>query len=108
MRNIIAVVIVALFIVACASSISQQQAESIALQFIEQNVKFFTRGENASSFVDDVNVPTATSYREGDVWVVVVHVTGVVDGVEKKNDLVVKVDKKGTVVEFNGQKLSKA
>lgn len=89
----------------CSSSISQQQAEGIAHGFIEQNVKFFTKGDNATSLVDEVNVPTATSYKEGDVWVVVVHVSSMVDGVEKKNDLIMKVDKEGRVTEFNGQKL---
>src|SRR3989338_400455 len=101
MKPIIAVTVVVLFLSGCSSFISQAQAEEIARGFIEQNVKFFTKGDNASSLVDKVNVPTATSYREGDAWVVVVHVSSTVDGVEKKNDLIVKVDGGGNVIEFN-------
>ena len=107
MKQIVAMVVV-LFLSGCVSSISQAQAEYIAHVFIEKNVKFFTKDENASSLVDKVDVPTATSYRENDLWVVVVHVSSMVDGIEKKNDLIVKVDNEGKVVEFNGQKVNTA
>ncbi len=102
------VMVISIVLSACAASVSQSQAEGIALEFIKQNVKFFTKGDNASSLVDEVTVPTATSYKEGDVWVIAVHVSTVVEGIEKKNDLIVKVDEDGKVVEFNGQKVGNA
>jgi len=105
MKEVMAVLVLSLLISACSASISQQQAESIALGFIAQNVKFYTKSENTSSLVGEVNVPTATSYLEGDVWVVVAHITTSINQTEKKNDIVVKVDHRGRVREFNGQKL---
>jgi hypothetical protein len=109
--NALRMMVIAMLLVsvsACSQGITQENAEQIAHEFVAKNVKFFTREENSSSLVGEVNVPTATSYLENGVWVVAIHVSSMVEGVEKKNDLIVKVDRKGNVVEFNGQKLEKA
>jgi hypothetical protein len=97
-----------MILISCSSSISQSAAEKIAQDFVAKNVKFFAKSENSSSLVGEVSAPIPTSYQEGDVWVVVLHVTGNVNGTTKQNDLVVKVDSKGNVLEFNGQKISQA
>ena len=107
-KKMIAIIAVFMLLVSCSSSVSKEEAESIAKGFIETNVKFFAKGGNASSLVDKVEVPSATSYKEGDVWVVVVHISSMVEGIEKKNDLIVKVSREGKVIEFNGKKLENA
>jgi hypothetical protein len=95
-----------LLLFGCSSFISQEQAKQTALLFISQNVKFYATVANSSSLVEEAKIPTTTSYKEGEVWIVVAHVTSMVNNTEKKNDLVIKVDKQGKVIEFNGQKIA--
>ena len=87
------------------SSLSQSEAESIALSFVDQNVKFFARPEGQPEVVTTMNPPTFSSYREGSGWAVAVHVSGTINGTQKKNDLLVRVSDQGKVVEFNGKQI---
>lgn len=104
----IVLLMMVLGISACSQGITQENAEQIAQEFVAKNVKFFIKENNSSSLVGEVNVPTATSYQEGSLWVVAIHVSSQVDDTLKKNDLIVKIDRKGNVIEFNGQKLAQA
>ena len=104
MRRFISILILIFFIAGCRS-LPQGQAESVALRFVSDNVKFFAIEEDHPQVISAMDEPTVNSYREGDVWVVAVHISGMVNGTQKKNDLVVKVGKEGKVVEFNGKRL---
>lgn len=95
---------VAVFLAGCGS-ITQQQAEQTAISFIDANVKFFTEGGEERVIHNTYTVSGINSYTEGKNWVVVAHITANLEGEEKKNDMVVKVDRKGEVVEFNGKPL---
>ena len=103
-KGVIVLIVISVLLIAC-QSLSQKDAEGIALRFIDDNVKFFAQGKNDSTIIEKVNPPIASSYREGKLWVVLVHVSSELNGTEKKNDLIVKVDKNGEIVEFNGKKL---
>jgi hypothetical protein len=97
--------IVLSFILLGCSSTSQKEAESIAQGFVDQNVKFFSQQQGVPETLGSVNEPTVMSHREGELWIVIIHVSSEVNGTMKQGDLIVKVDKKGEVVEFNGKKL---
>lgn len=97
--------LVILLLTGCAS-ITQQQAEQTAMTFINSNVKFFTEGESDERIIHNAySVSGMTSYQEDKDWVVVAHITANLEGEEKKNDMVVKIDSKGKVIEFNGNPL---
>jgi len=103
--RIVMLVVISLFLMGC-SSISGEEAESIALGLIKDNVFFFAQDEGRNIGFDEYEVSPLTSYQENDEWVVVAHITADLDGEEKKKDLIIKIDLKGTVVEFDGQRVS--
>lgn len=96
-----------LFLIVGCTSITQDEAEAKALQFINENVKFFAREENSTLNLPGYRVESMTSYKEDNNWVVAVHVSAELDGEIKKNDLLVKLNRKGEVIELNGKGISK-
>ena len=98
--------ILVLMLIGC-TGITQADAEAKAKQFVNQNVKFFVSEENSTTNLSRYNVDSLTTYQEDKNWVVVMHVSAKVSNETKKNDLVIKLNNKGDVVEFNGQKVSK-
>ena len=98
-------VLVALLANSC-STITQAQAETKATQFVNQNVKFFARGENSTFGLPKYTIDSITSYQENRNWIVAMHISSQFDNNTKKNDLVIKLNAKGDVTEFNGNKVA--
>jgi len=98
-------VMVLLLLAAGCSGVSSGEAESIAQAFVQDRVKFFSREGNATADLPEYGIDAINSYQEQGEWVVVVHVSSEQGDDIKQNDLVVKVDFSGEVVEFNGVRL---
>lgn len=97
-------VIILLLINGC-SAISQSQAEEKAVKFVDQNVKFFSRQEDSKLNLPQYNIDSIKSYQENKNWIVVMHVSSEVGNETKKNDLSIRLNYKGDVMEFNGKKV---
>jgi len=104
MRIFIALGLLVLLLVGC-SGIDQKKAEWTAKNFVNERVKFFSKEESEQKNLTGYNMSSITSYREGSLWAVVIHVESAVNNKTIDNDLIVKVNRKGKVVEFNGRKL---
>ncbi len=100
--KLIYAVFILLLVTGCAA-IGQKQAEAKAVQFVDKNVKFFSREENSTLNLPKYSIDSVDSYRENKNWVVLIHVSAKAGNDTKKNDLVVKLNAKGDVVEFNGK-----
>jgi hypothetical protein len=100
--------LVALLILAngCAS-ISKSEAEAITGDFVNKNVKFYTKTGESSLDLPGHSIDSITSYKEGNNWVVIAHVSAQVGEEVKDNDLVLKINSKGEVIEFNGKEIPK-
>ena len=85
--------------------IGQNQAEAKAVQFVNQNVKFFAREENSTLNLPQYSIDSVSSLQENKNWVVVMHISAKAGNETKKNDLIVKLNRKGDVTEFNGKKV---
>jgi hypothetical protein len=85
------------------TSIGKEQAEFQATRFIQDRVKFFSNEENQMQDIPSYNITQVTSYEEGGIWTVVLHIESVLDNSTKDNDLEVKINRKGKVIEFNGR-----
>ena len=82
------------------SSISQKDAEEKATEFVKSKVKFYTKDFNQTKIIPEPVVSSIDSYKEGQNWVVIMHILGDSGNGTKKNDILVKVDDKGKVVDF--------
>ena len=100
-------ILFALILISGCTSISQKVAEAKALEFVNEKVKFFVKEENSKMDLPQYNVDSVTSYLENKDWIVVMHVSAKSGNETKKNDLIVRLDKKGDVTEFNGKKVPK-
>jgi galactitol-specific phosphotransferase system IIB component len=105
-KRFIICIIILLLINGC-SRINQNQAEAKALEFVNKNVKFFAREENTKIDLPKYNIDSLSSYQKDSDWIVIIHVSASIDNKTKKNDLIVKVDKRGKVIEFNGVKVDR-
>lgn len=94
-----------LLLAGCSSAIGKIEAEQKAIQFVNKNVKFFARQENSTLDLPRYAVESITSYQQGSNWVVAMHVSARLGNETKKNDLVVKMNRRGDVLEFNGEKI---
>jgi uncharacterized protein YxeA len=99
--------LLAVILISGCSSINKENAEVKAKEFVNEKVKFFTREKNATLNLPAYRIDSITSYQENKNWVVVMHVSAKVGNETKKNDLIVKINKKGEVIEFNGRKVPK-
>lgn len=107
MKDIIKFIAIILLLSSLAgcSSIDQKHAEWIARNFVNERVKFFSQDESERKDLPLYDISNTTSYEEGRAWTVVLHIESRLDNETKDNDLVVKVNRKGKVVEFNGKKI---
>jgi|SRR3989338_5048611 len=101
---VISLIITLLLIDSCIN-ITQPQAEAKALQFVKQNIKFFARDENSTVNLPEYTIGSITSYGESKNWVVLIHVSSRLGNEIKKNDLIIKLDNNGDIIEFNGKKV---
>ena len=104
MRKILGIFLILLFLFGCTATIAKEKAEQIAVNFVNHNVKFFTKEGSASKDVGKYKIESMNSYQETNNWIVVMHISSDVKNATKKNDLIVKIDSSGRVAEFNGQK----
>ena len=100
-----AFLVVSAVLISGCSGITQTQAEAKALEFVNQNVKFFAKVENSTLNLPQYNVSSVNSHQENKNWVVIVHIFAELDNSTKKNDLVIKLNSKGDITEFNGKKV---
>ena len=106
MKKIYAVLIAALLVLGCSPEpIRQHDAEARAADFVSSNVKFFAKEQSSKVDLPQYSVDKTDSYQENGNWVVVMHISSHVNGSIKKNDLIMKFDRKGDIAEFNGKKL---
>ncbi|HLC49901.1 MAG TPA: hypothetical protein VJI97_00565 [Candidatus Nanoarchaeia archaeon] len=105
MKKTASLVMLLVFLAGCAS-ITQQEAELRAAEFVKSNVKFFAKDRESDIDLPQYSVEKTDSYQESGNWVVVMHISSQINGTEKKNDLTVKFDRKGNIIEFNGRKLA--
>jgi len=104
MRKFVIVSLFLLFLIGC-SFVDQKHAELIAKNFVNQRVKFFSQDEEIREDLPQYNISSITSYKEGGTWTIILHIESKLNNVTKDNDLVVKVNEKGDVMEFNGKKV---
>ena len=85
MRKFIAISLFLLFLIGC-SSIDQKNAEWIAKNFIEERVKFFSTEEDEKKDLPQYDITSITSYKEGRLWSVVLHIESKLNNETKDND----------------------
>ena len=100
-----AVLITCLSLAAC-SSITQKDAETRAIQFINSNVKFFAKENNETSDIARYSIGSVSSYQQNAHWIVIANVKGVLGNDTRQRDLVIEVDSSGNIVSLNGQGMS--
>ncbi len=103
---ILLVIVLVIFTACSRSSITQDRAEWVAQDFVKKNVKFFAAGEQENKDLPEYTIASITSYTEGRIWVVVLHVESNLTNETKKGDLVVKINSQGKVAEFNGREIT--
>ena len=106
---IIAVLIlfsVSILINGCAS-INKEDAETKAINFVKQTVGFFAKEGDSTKNLQEYRINNVRSYQEDKNWVVIMQVSSELDNETKKNDLTIKLNNKGDVIEFNGRKVPK-
>lgn len=106
MRYAALILIVMLLISGCGS-ITKDEAEEKAMEFIKKNVKFFTKEGNSTLDVPQYAIKDVSSYTEGKNFIVVAKISSSFENETKQNDMIVKVNPKGEVIEFNGQEVPK-
>lgn len=105
MRIRLTIFLMMVLLSAGCASVDKIQAEAAAVQFVGENVKFFSRQENSTLDLPQYTVDSITSYQESKGWAVAVHVSAKTGNETKKNDLLIRVDRKGKVTELNGKKV---
>lgn len=94
-----------LLLINSCSSVNKAQAEAKAMQFVNQNVKFFAHEENSTLNLPQYTLASIKSYQENKNWIVVMHVSAEVGNETKENDLRIKLNNNGDIIEFNGKKV---
>ena len=93
-----------IFIMGCAS-IDKNTAEQKAIGFVNKNVRFFAKEQNSTLDLMQYKIDSMSSYQENNEWVVAMHISSQLGNETKKNDLIVRMDNKGNVLELNGKKV---
>jgi len=99
-------IMAALFIIGIAalfsgcSGISQKDAEEKAIEFVKSKVKFYTKDSSQTKIISAPVASSIDSYKEGQNWVVIMHILADSGNGTKKSNILVKVDNKGNVVDF--------
>ena len=102
-----AVFLLFLLMIGGCAAIDKTKAEGVAAEFVNKNVRFFAKQENSTLGLPQYSIDSITSAYKDKEWIVVMHISSKVGNETKKNDLAVKLNSKGNVVEFNGQKVGK-
>jgi hypothetical protein len=96
-----------LSLLAGCSELSQQQIEAKATEFVKSNVRFFAREDNSTVGITQFKIENLKSTYSDD-WDVAMHVTAISGNETKQNDIAVKLDKAGNVLELNGNPLPRS
>jgi uncharacterized protein YceK len=98
--------LISLILISGCSTITKQQAEQKAVDFVNEKVKFYAKEKNTTVDLPQYHVDGITSYRYDKSWMVIVHISSDINGTKKENDLALKIDESsGKVIEFNGVKV---
>lgn len=93
-----------IFLEAC-SSVDQGYVEFVSKKFVEEKVRFFSKSGQRVIDLPTYNISSINSYKEGRYWVVNMHVLARLGNETKENSVILKINGKGNVVEFNGNKV---
>jgi len=102
--GLIIIGVVGILLIGC-STINQDQAEGNVKDFIKKNVKFYTTEDELRKDLPVTKIDSITSYQKDKEWIVIVKILADFKNETKKNDLIFKLNRKGDIVEFNGQKV---
>jgi len=98
-------VLFTLLLINGCESINKDEAEAMAIKFVNEKVKFFAKEENSTLDLPQYSIDSLTSYKENKNWIVVIHVSANVEDEIKKNDLIIELNRKGETIEFNGMEI---
>ena len=73
--------------------------------FVKKNVKFFSKDADSSVTLPTYNFDSIISSLKNNVWIIDMHIQAQYKNESKESDINVKLNKKGEVIEFNGQKV---
>ena len=98
--------ILLLFLVACSSGITQEQAAGNAKDFIQKQVRFFATDGDIPQTLFEYQFTAEDSYETDSEYVFAYHVEATYGNETKKNDITITVDKKtGLVTSLNDQRV---
>ena len=86
--------------------ITQQEAEDIAGNFMQEHVRFFTHDQNTSINIDSAQRKGVVSYQKEGIWYVTFHIEADHTSGIKSSDLVIGVNPQGEVISLNGKPVS--
>ena len=87
--------------VSCSSSISQQDAEEIAKDFVEERVKFFAKDVNDTVDLPVYTFDSVTTQKEGNMYIVSIDVSAKLRNETKNGSVIVTLDNKGKIAKID-------
>jgi len=88
-------------IVSGCSTLSKEEAEHIALMFVNERVKFYSTDANTTQSVRRYNTEIIDSHPEGKNWEIIILVTSPMRNETKKAKMRVVVDQNKRIVRFD-------
>ncbi len=104
MRYKILLFIIIIVLTSGCSNITKEKAEKKALDFVNKNVKFFSKKGDSRLNISSYNLKL-NSYKSDGGWIVIMQVSTKMINETKQNSIAVKIDSKGYITEFNGVRL---
>jgi hypothetical protein len=102
MKKMMLLGILILVIVGC-TNLSQDAAETKAVQFVKERVKFYARDNGSSVDVPTYSFSKVSSYQKDNSWFVIIQISRL-ENASKKTDVLVEMDmRSGKVVTFNNK-----
>lgn len=91
-KTIIFIVLSTLLLISCKKKITQDQAVKIAIDFVNERVKFTTEVEDEKIIVNRANNTIKNVYQDNNVWFVDIYVESTVEEETKKAYFIVEID----------------
>ena len=95
--------LIGILLLSACSTISGQQAQEKAVEFVEANVKFFAMNNDSAVEFSQFDITDIKSTYLDSKWKVTMHVAASSGNETKQSDVSVLMDKKGDVLELNGK-----
>ncbi len=91
------IALVCLLVVACSNSLSEQEAEAIALEFLSTKGIFYTSSQDGKQNVPQYETTVLTSEKQGSMWKCLIGISSEVNGTTKKAYVSLGVQNNGEV-----------